>query len=31
MALPVPGYVTQMQTNMAAALNIDWRCGWRPT
>jgi erythritol kinase len=24
MALPVPGYVTQMQTNMAAALNIDW-------
>ena len=24
MALPVPGQVTQMQTNMAAALNIDW-------
>lgn len=24
MALPVSGYVTQMQTNMAAALNIDW-------
>ena len=24
MALPVPGHVTQMQTNMAAALNIDW-------
>jgi erythritol kinase (D-erythritol 1-phosphate-forming) len=24
MALPVPGYVTQMQTNMAAALNVDW-------
>lgn len=24
MALPVPGLVTQMQTNMAAALNIDW-------
>ena len=24
MALPIPGYVTQMQTNMAAALNIDW-------
>jgi erythritol kinase len=24
MALPVPGYVAQMQTNMAAALNIDW-------
>ena len=24
MALPVPGMVTQMQTNMAAALNIDW-------
>jgi erythritol kinase (D-erythritol 1-phosphate-forming) len=24
MALPVPGWVTQMQTNMAAALNIDW-------
>ena len=32
MALPVPGYVTQMQTNMAAALNIDWalRAGGRP-
>lgn len=24
MALPIPGQVTQMQTNMAAALNIDW-------
>ena len=24
MALPVPGMVTQAQTNMAAALNIDW-------
>ena len=24
MTLPVPGMVTQMQTNMAAALNIDW-------
>lgn len=24
MALPVPGQVAQMQTNMAAALNIDW-------
>ena len=24
MALPVPGMVTQMQTNMAATLNIDW-------
>jgi erythritol kinase len=24
MALPVPGHVAQMQTNMAAALNIDW-------
>ncbi len=24
MALPVPGIVTQAQTNMAAALNIDW-------
>jgi erythritol kinase len=24
MALPVPGIVTQMQSNMAAALNIDW-------
>ena len=24
MVLPVPGLVTQMQTNMAAALNIDW-------
>ncbi len=24
MALPAPGMVTQMQTNMAAALNIDW-------
>ncbi|MBV9655192.1 MAG: carbohydrate kinase [Acetobacteraceae bacterium] len=23
-ALPVPGIVTQVQTNMAAALNIDW-------
>ena len=23
-ALPVPGMVTQVQTNMAAALNIDW-------
>ena len=23
-ALPVPGIVTQMQTNMAATLNIDW-------
>ena len=27
MALPVPGMVTQMQTNMAAALNIDWALG----
>jgi erythritol kinase len=24
MALPVPGIVAQMQSNMAAALNIDW-------
>jgi erythritol kinase len=24
MALPVPGHVAQMQTNLAAALNIDW-------
>ncbi|MET0748426.1 MAG: FGGY-family carbohydrate kinase [Rhizobium sp.] len=24
MALPVPGMVTQMQTNMAATLNLDW-------
>ena len=24
MALPIPGHVAQMQTNMAAALNIDW-------
>ena len=24
MALPAPGMVAQMQTNMAAALNIDW-------
>jgi erythritol kinase len=24
MALPVPGLVTQMQTNMATSLNIDW-------
>src|SRR3954454_7673210 len=24
MALPVPGMVAQMQTNMAATLNIDW-------
>ncbi len=24
MTLPVPGVVTQVQTNMAAALNIDW-------
>ena len=24
MALPVPGLVTQMQSNMAATLNVDW-------
>ncbi|WP_082529298.1 FGGY-family carbohydrate kinase [Aurantimonas sp. Leaf443] len=26
-ALPVPGLVTQVQTNMAATLNIDWALG----
>lgn len=26
-ALPAPGLVTQMQTNMAATLNIDWALG----
>ena len=28
-ALPVPGIVTQVQTNMAATLNIDWILGHR--
>ena len=27
MALPVPGLVTQMQSNMAATLNVDWLLG----
>ena len=27
-ALPAPGLVTQVQTNMAAALNIDWVLGF---
>lgn len=27
MCLPVPGMVTQMQSNMAATLNIDWLLG----
>ena len=30
-ALPVPGIVTQVQTNMGATLNIDWILEARPT
>ncbi len=27
MAMPIPGYVAQLQTNMAGTLNIDWVLG----